>query len=150
MVGRSDPLQELLNLQERINRLFEESLGRGRTDEGAPLGSGSWAPLADVYETPRAFFVLLELPGLDREDVDIVAQGSILTVRGERHAAASMRPESFYRMERSYGTFSRAFRFAEPIDGDRVEASLRNGVLQIELPKARARSEWRVRAERKE
>lgn len=150
MVGRGDPLQELLNLQERINRLFEESLGRGRADEGAALASGTWAPLADVYETPRAYFVRLELPGLDRDDVEIAAEDSVLTVRGERRAAASMRPESFYRLERSYGTFTRAFRFGEPIDADRVDAAFKNGLLEIEVPKARQRSDWRVRAERKE
>jgi HSP20 family protein len=150
LVGRGDPLQELLNLQERINRLFEESLGRGRADEGAPLASGTWAPLADVYETSRTYFVRLELPGLDRDDVEIAAEDSVLTVRGERLAAASMRPESFYRLERSYGTFTRAFRFGEPIDADRVEAAFKNGLLEIEVPKARQRSDWRVRAERKE
>jgi HSP20 family protein len=144
VVGRGDPLQELLNLQERINRLFEESLGRGRPEEGAGLGSASWAPLADVYETARAFFVQIELPGLHEDDVEVVAQGSAVTVRGERRAAASMRPDSFYRMERSYGTFTRAFRFGEPIDAERVKAEFRNGLLQIELPKARPRSDWRA------
>jgi HSP20 family protein len=147
VVGRKDPLQELLNLQERINRLFEESLGRGRPDEGA-FGSGTWAPLADVYETSDAFFVLLELPGLDRQDVEVVADGTTLTVKGERRVESITRPESFYRMERSYGSFARAFQFTDAIDPDRIETDLHDGLLKLEVPKARPRGDWRARVER--
>jgi HSP20 family protein len=147
VVGRRDPLQDLLNLQERINRLFEESLGRGRAGEAGSFGSGTWAPLADVYETEQAFFILLELPGLERADVEVLAEGKAVTVKGQRRLAASARPESFYRMERSYGSFARAFQFAETIDPDRVDARFEEGLLRLEVPKARPRSEWRVRVE---
>jgi HSP20 family protein len=147
VVGRRDPLQELLNLQERINRLFEESLGRGRPEAGA-FGSGSWVPLADAYETEAAYFVLLELPGLTQDDVELVAEGRLLSIRGARRLGATMRPESFYRMERTYGAFVRVFEFDQAIDPDRIEAQFRDGLLRLQVPKARARSEWRVRAER--
>ena len=65
---RRDPLQELLDLQERMNRLFEETLARERVEEPALL-HGTWTPLADVLETPEAYLVELELPGLSRDDV---------------------------------------------------------------------------------
>ena len=146
MSGRRDPLQELLNLQERINRLFEESLGRGRVEEG-PLGSGGWVPLSDVYETSDTYFVLMELPGLDDDDVDVTADAQTLTVKGERRLAASTKPESFFRMERSYGPFARVFRFEEAIDADGVDATLQGGLMKIAVPKSR-RPEWRVRVER--
>lgn len=149
MAGHRDPLQELLSLQERINRLFEESLGRGRPGEGG-FGSGGWVPLADVYETEDTYFVLLELPGVDDGDLDVVAEPHTLTIKGERRLAASARPESFYRMERSYGPFARVFRFEEPIDSDRIDAQLSNGLMKLALPKNRPRSEWRVRVERSE
>lgn len=147
MPGHRDPLQELLNLQERINRLFEESLGRGRPGEGA-FGSGAWVPPADVYETKEAYVVLLELPGVDDDDLEVVAETHSVTIKGERRLAASARPESFYRMERSYGTFARIFRFEDPIDADHVDAQLSNGLMKLSVPKDRPRSEWRVRVER--
>jgi HSP20 family protein len=147
LVGPRDPLQELLNLQERINRLFEESLGRGRPED-AVLGSAAWAPLADVYETATTYFVLLELPGLDHREIEVVAEPHSLTIRGERKVAGSARPESFYRMERSYGSFSRVFRFEEAIEPDRVDAQMENGLMRLAVPKVGPRPEWRVRVER--
>ena len=147
MVGRRDPLQELLNLQERINRLFEESLGRGRPEDAA-FGSGTWAPMADVFETSTSYYVLLELPGLDHSDIEVIAEAHGLTVRGERRLAASTKPESFYRMERSYGAFSRVFRFEDAIEPDQVDAQMQNGLMKLAVPKVGPRPEWRVRVDR--
>jgi HSP20 family protein len=147
LAGHRDPLQELLSLQERINRLFEESLGRGRPGEGS-FGSAGWVPLADVYETKETYFVLLELPGVEDGDLEVVAETHSVTIKGERRLAASARPESFNRMERSYGPFARVFRFEEPIDADHVDAQLSNGLMRLAVPKDRPRSEWRVRVER--
>jgi HSP20 family protein len=148
-VGRNDPLQELLNLQERINRLFEENLGRGRGEDGeSAFGSRTWTPLADVYETSEGFVVLLELAGLDRGDVEIAIAERTVTVKGERCASNQARPDSFHRMERRYGSFARTFRFTEPIDSARVEADLSDGLLKLELPKLHPSGGWRSRAER--
>jgi HSP20 family protein len=149
VVQRRDPLQELLNLQERINRLFQESLGRGRDeDEGATaMGSAGWAPLADVYETSASFVVLLELPGLEKKDVEVGIADNILTIKGERRISGP-RPESFFRMERSYGAFSRSFRFSQEIDPAGVAAQFQSGLLRLDLPKQHPRSDWRARAER--
>lgn len=148
MAGPKDPLQELLSLQERINRLFDESLGRDRDDELAGLGSGTWAPLADVYETPEAFVILLELPGLERDNLEIGVADKQLTVKGEREMTGA-RPESFSRMERSYGPFSRSFRFSEAIDTKRMAVDFTDGVLEVNLPKLRPRSDWPARATEK-
>jgi HSP20 family protein len=149
VVGRQDPLQELLNIQERINRLFEESLGRGGRDSDlATFGSGGWTPLADVYETPEAYVILLEIPGLEREDIEVGASDTVVTVKGERGLSGPTKPESFYRMERSYGAFSRSFRFTEAIDPARIGAHLEDGLLRLDLLKLRPRSDWRSRAER--
>jgi len=85
---RRDPLHELLDLQERMNRLFDETLTRERLEEPALL-HGTWTPLADVVETSEAYLVELELPGLCRDDVMIQAQGDELVVRGERRPAGA-------------------------------------------------------------
>ncbi len=138
---RLDPLPDLLSLQERINRLFEASLSRGRIDETLSL-SGSWIPLADVYETPEAFVLEIELAGLDQDDIEIVVEGDSLTVKGERRPGGSS-PDCFHRMERSYGAFYRSFQLSEDVDPDRVTATWRDGLLRLNAPKARSRPRGR-------
>jgi len=129
-----------------MNRLFEESLGRARPREAALLGGG-WAPLADVYETAEAYLIQLELPGLKRDDVEIQVDVDALVVRGERKLEG-LRPESFHRMERSYGYFSRSFRLPEHVEPDRVRAEFQDGILRLEVPKARPRATGRSRGDR--
>jgi HSP20 family protein len=94
--------------------------------------------------------VEVELPGLGRDDVVVQAQGDDLVVRGERRPDAASRPESFHRLERRYGPFARGFRFSEEVDPDRITAAFEDGLLQLTVPKARARETGRVRIERSE
>ena len=143
---RPDPLKELLDLQERMNRLFDETLGRERLDEPSLL-QGAWVPLADVVETPEAYVLEVELPGLGKDDVVIQAQGDELLVRGERRPDVGSRPDSFHRVERRYGPFSRAFHFSEEVDPDRIKADFEDGLLRLQVPKAPGRS-LRVKVER--
>src|SRR5262245_18414792 len=135
---RADPLKELLELQERMNRLFETSLSRERLDEPG-LPSAGWLPAADVLETADSFLIEVELPGLDKDDIEIQVQGDVLTIRGERRMKGA-RPDSFHRMERRYGPFSRTFTLTEEVDGDRVSAQFKDGLLRLEAPKVRPRA----------
>jgi HSP20 family protein len=128
-----DPLQDLLSLQERMNRLFEESL---KTRLDLEAGGQGWQPLADVYEVGDGFVVLLELPGVEQEDVEIQVDGESVVVRGQRRLGAA-RPERYHRMERSYGSFSRTFRLAVSVDPESVTAQFKDGLLRLELPKLR-------------
>ena len=135
-IRRWDPLRDLLTLQERMNRLFDESLTRSRGQESA-LESGNWTPLADVYETPDAFVLQVELPGVDEDDVEVHVETDKVTLRGERRAFGSSRPESYHRMERSYGCFSRTFMLPEEVDPARAAAQFKDGLLKLEVPKLR-------------
>ena len=81
-----DPLKELLDLQDRMNRLFDETLSRERLDD-MDMWAPSWVPVADVYDTPDAYLLEIELPGLARPEIDIQVKGRELVVRGERHPA---------------------------------------------------------------
>jgi HSP20 family protein len=141
-----DPLRDLLDLQDRINRLFEESLERGYLPEG-PLARPTWTPLADVAVTSDGFIVQLELPGLEREQIEICAEPHSVTVRGRRPAVGAVHPESYYRMERSHGPFLRSFDLPQAVLPDRVTAELTDGVLTVRLPKA-AQGPRRVVAKR--
>ena len=91
-----DPLRDLLSLQERMNRLFEESLARERE---LPPGErrDAWSPAADVYETAESFVVLVELPGVSEDDVVVTVDGDELRLRGAAAPSPAPRPESFHR-----------------------------------------------------
>jgi HSP20 family protein len=133
---RSDLLQDLLSLQERMNRLFEASLGPA-TMEADSLVPPAWSPPADVYETADRFVIQIELPGVEEDDVLVQVEADQVTVKGERRLTAGTRPECFHRMERSYGAFVRTFRLTEEVDPDGVTARFRDGLLQLEAPKTR-------------
>ena len=145
---RWDPLRDLLNLQEKMNRLFEDSLAATRTDPEVP--ASAWTPSADVYEIPEGFVVLMDLPGLSADDVEIHVDGERLVVHGERRPSDKMRPESFHRVERSYGVFTRVFHLTDEVDPDKVTANFGDGLLRLELPRLRPRAGARGRAERGE
>ncbi len=139
---RPDPLKELLNLQEKMNRLFDETLSPDRTDETAPFAP-SWVPVADVYDSPEAYLIELEVPGLTRADIDLRVKGRELSVRGERHPGGG-RSAAFHRLERRYGPFARSFRFDADIDAEQVKAEIKNGLLRLTVPKTEPRSTKRV------
>lgn len=145
---RWDPLRDLLNLQEKMNRLFEDSLAATRADPAVP--ASAWTPAADAYETPEGFVVLMDLPGLSADDVEIHVDGERLIVHGERRLSEKTRPEAFHRVERSYGVFTRVFHLTDEVDPDKVTANFRDGLLRLELPKLRPRGAGRGRPERPE
>jgi HSP20 family protein len=143
---RWDPLRDLLTLQERMNRLFEDTLSATRP-AAPPLGTGSWTPPADVYETADGFVVQVDLPGLGADDVEVQVDGDRLTLRGRRKPQEPARPDNYFRMERSYGPFVRTFVLAPDVDPDRVTAQFRDGLLRLELPKVRPGVGWRARGD---
>ena len=92
-----------------------------------------------MYETGDSFVVLMELPGIDEDDVEVAVDGDRLVVKGERRPRLPARPDRFHRMERSHGPFARSFALTQAVDPDDVSAQFRDGLLRIELGKARAR-----------
>jgi HSP20 family protein len=146
---RWDPLRDLLDLQERINRLLEESLARGLTPDAA-LPSPAWQPLADVCETPDAIVVQVELPGVRRDEIDIRAELHALTIKGQRRSLPSSKVEAYLRMEQSHGPFQRTFQLPDEVVSAETTAELIDGVLRIHMPKANHRRARRVLATRAE
>lgn len=118
--ARWDPIRDLLVIQQRLDRF-------------AP-GPGGWNPPVDLLETPDAYVVMAELPGVERKDLTIsVHDDGRLTVAGVRREHAS---EQYHRVERGHGAFSRTFHLPIPVDADRITADLRDGVLTVTCPKA--------------
>jgi HSP20 family protein len=129
-----DPFRDLLSLQERMNRLFEDSLARTATpEEEQPVGT--WWPAVDILEKEREIILKAELPGLALEEVDLQIQDDILVMRGERHFDQETKKENYHRVERAYGAFSRSFKLTTIIDKSRIKAKLKDGILEVKLPK---------------
>lgn len=131
---RWNSMQELIAIQEKMNRLFEETLYRREFPEGAEGRDGvRWAPAADAYESPVEYVFRVEIPGVALSDVKLEVDGARLRVSGARpEVGPSIR---FLRMERVYGEFGREFEIPHDIDADRISASLESGILTIHAPK---------------
>ena len=134
-----NPFREMTSLQERMNRLFDESVSGffGNTGTGRPgQSTRNWfAPLADVQEDENHLFLDFELPGLTEKDVKITLENNILTVEGERKAERKSEKGNWLHQECYYGTFSRSFTLPGTVDADSVEATFNNGVLEIRIEK---------------
>ncbi|MBI3607748.1 MAG: Hsp20/alpha crystallin family protein [Nitrospirae bacterium] len=116
-----------------MNRLFEETLARGSVRE--EVASGQWSPAVDILETEGDIILKAELPGIDLAAIDIQIRDNVLTLRGERALEDEVKKEHYYRIERSYGSFVRSFTLPSTIDQARVEAQLREGILEVKMPK---------------
>lgn len=131
---RWEPTRELSTLRDRMDRLFSEALGRGWGGEEG-LATGVWVPPVDVFETPESIILKADLPEVKKEEVDISIENNTLTIKGERKMEREVKEKNFYRMERSYGSFSRSFTLPPTVAGDKADATFENGVLTLTLPK---------------
>jgi len=129
-----DPFRDLTSIQERMNQIFEDALARSRgRDEG--LRTGMWTPAVDIYEKNDAVVVKAEIPGVEKDQISVEVKDGILTLRGERKFERDVKEESYHRIERSYGTFLRSFSLPVSVNQEKVKATFRDGVLEVELPK---------------
>ena len=129
--GREDMFT---SLQREMNRLLEGF--EGGLAPLATLEQGAWAPSLDVSETEKEIIVSAELPGMEEKDVDVSIQNGVLTIKGEKKEEKE--GKNVYRMERRYGAFQRSVEIPSEIDKDKAEASYKNGVLTVKLPKTKA------------
>ena len=122
-----DQLPDIRLFDDRFDRLIERAFGR---DRQAP-----WMPAMDVYETDEKVVVTIELPGIEAGDVEVAVEDSTLTLSGKREFASEVTEESYHRIERRYGSFSRAVGLPPQVDTGKVEARFEDGVLSVEVPK---------------
>ena len=133
---RWDPFRELVSLQDRMNRLFQDTwTNPGARSGDESLVSGAFVPAVDVYEDDHAITLKMEVPGIDQKDIDIRLENSVLTVHGERKFEKEEKEENFQRIERRYGSFSRSFTLPNTVDTENVQADYENGVLKVKLTK---------------
>ena len=131
---RWNPWREMPTVHNRLNRFFDDPFfAIGRMDEAAD--PGLWNPAVDLYETDDRFVIKTELPGVDKNDIKVDLKDRTLTLSGERSYDNEVKKENYYRKERSYGKFQRAFSLPADVDPDTITAELKDGVLRVEVPK---------------
>jgi HSP20 family protein len=139
-----DPFRELLDLQERLGRMYRE--GDISRREGG-FASSDWTPPVDIFESGEVFVLKLEIPEVNEKSIDIKINDNELTIKGERKLEPGADPEGYHRMERGHGRFIRSFRLTAAIDPSRIKATLKEGILRIELPKKEEARPTRIEIE---
>jgi HSP20 family protein len=124
-----------------INRLFDTLL---EPVNGNVARSHRWAPAMDLVEAEDKFVLKADLPGLGEDDVSIEVQDNVLTVSGERKTERERKERGFYRLERSFGRFSRSLTLPEGVNADNIKASFDKGVLEVSIPKPEERKPRRI------
>ncbi|MEJ2718711.1 MAG: Hsp20/alpha crystallin family protein [Deltaproteobacteria bacterium] len=122
------------DLWREMDNLFERFFGEAGRSEVAP--GRTFAPAFDISETDDELVVRAELPGIDPKEVDINLTGDRLTIKGEKKEKKEERGESYHRVERSFGSFSRSFQLPCEVKEEDIKAVYKNGVLDLRLPKA--------------
>jgi HSP20 family protein len=127
------PLRDLDRMRSEMDRLWEaffQGRPRRRTDEG------EWLPSVDVSETKNDLVVKAELPGMDPKDIDISLSDGHLIIRGEKKQEREEKEEDYHFIERSYGSFTRSVQLPKQVNRDKINASYKNGILKVVLPKS--------------
>ncbi len=132
-INRWEPFQDALTLREAMNQLFEDSFVR---DQPASRNGKGFVPALDLSETPDAFVVEAALPGLKPEDLNITVENNVLTISGEMRQSNQTKERNYHRVERRYGSFQRTVSLPNTVKADAINASLENGVLHLNIPKA--------------
>jgi len=131
---RWDPFREMAALQERMNRLFSDIRTQAPLKEEEII-QGTWVPAVDIYETNEAIVLKVELPGISLQDISVEVKDNTLTLKGEKKFEKEVKEENYHRVERSYGSFQRAFTLPGTVQQEKVKAKFRDGILEIVLPK---------------
>ena len=128
------PFKEFERMRRDMDRLWDSFL------EGAPRKRGEergeWLPSLDVSETKNELVVKAEIPGMDAKDIDISLSDGVLTIKGEKKQEKEEKEADYHLVERSYGAFVRSVRLPKEVQGDKISASYKDGILKIALPKS--------------
>ena len=131
------PFRGLTAWEGDFERMMEDFFGRRLTGPSGwwPRGFGAAAPAIDVYEEKDEVVAKAELPGLEKNDIEVNVIDHQLTIKGEKKEEQETKEKNFYRAERAYGAFFRTVELPADVESDRAKASFKNGVLEIHIPK---------------
>jgi len=125
---------DLFGIQREMNKMFNNFFRGDIQDEDSALMA--WTPAVDIAEHDDEYLVKVELPGVNKDDVKITIESNILTIRGEKKQEKETKKENYHRVERSYGSFQRSFTLPTTVKSDKIDASYKDGILSVSLPKA--------------
>jgi HSP20 family protein len=128
-----EPFRDLMAMQDRMTRLFDETLSRIWKEEG--ITRGVWSPPVDIVEKTHELVLKVDLPEVSQNEIDIKIEEGTLTIQGERKFLKESADENYLQIERPYGTFHRHFALPRMIDHEKISASYKDGVLRVVLPK---------------
>ncbi len=120
--------------------LFNDSFGTS----AKTTQTDAWSPAVDIVESPDAYTLTADLPGLTKADVNLTVEEDVLTLTGERKNEQSASNEFGHRYERAYGKFSRSFQLGSGVETGKINAEFKNGMLTVELPKVEASKPYEV------
>ncbi len=127
------PARDIASLQQGINRLFEDVFSQSGGYDSETMGA--WRPPVDIIDTEAAIIIFVEIPGVDKDMVDIEVKENVLSISGERTVDSSSGSGSYMRSERVFGRFARSFALPAMLPTDKITASFKDGVLKITIPK---------------
>jgi HSP20 family protein len=128
-----EPFRDLMVMQDRMTRLFDETLSRIWKED---VARGVWSPPVDILERGNEIVLKIDLPEVSQSEIDIKVEENTLIVQGERKFRKETSEETYLQIERPYGTFRRTFTIPRTIDPEGIKASYKDGVLRIILPRA--------------
>jgi len=131
-----DPLANL--------RLFEDAFTRMVSE---PQSNRPWAPAVDIFETDNELVLTADIPDVDQKSIDVRVENQTLTIAGERKFEKEENVKGFHRIERSYGNFVRSFALPNTFDTEHINATFKNGVLSVSLPKKEAAKPRQIKVE---
>ena len=134
-LNRWNPTTPNLVPRDPFSRLFDSFFNQELVG-GEEVSNRTWLPPVDIQETDDAYRLSAELPGLTKDDINITLENNVLRLTGERKLEKDVKKESYQRIERTYGSFARSFSLPHQVNGDKVEAAFKDGVLTITVPKA--------------
>lgn len=142
-LARWTPYRDMMSVRDEMNRVLNEVFGRAANDESA-WSSGTWSPPVDIYESDDALVMKAELPGFSKDEISIELKENTLVIKGERKREDEVKEGNYHRMERVYGAFQRSFLLPTTVDQEKVNASYRDGILELRLPKVQAAQPKRI------
>jgi len=131
-----EPFRELMAMQDRMTRLFDETLTRVWKAEGMPRDV--WSPPVDIVEREKELVLKMDLPEVRLGEIDIHVEEDTLIIQGERKFVKEAADETYLQIERRHGVYQRTFNLSPRIDREQIKASYKDGVLLVVLPKKEA------------
>jgi HSP20 family protein len=124
----------MFSLSDQMNRMFD-GFFYPTTGDDEKMSRWNGNPAVDIYDNDDHIVIKAEIPGVDKKDITVDIKDGVLTLKGERSSDNEERKENFYRRERTFGKFERAFTVPAEVDLDKIKADYKDGVLKIEIPK---------------